>query len=324
MAAPFWSPEWPRRVEELEQLVHALAAYLQAGADDDELQSMVRRYFSRYPSERSSLSQDELTSRFLRLGYDRQREFRYGLEKLLIESDRTRDEIERTRHEFRVMQERLLLAVSEVEDRSRQSAELQIEAHTLMALVSLGLNQDETRFRRIVPLRAYLDIDDRGLMSETAAAITEVIDMLGFGLADDFPAVYGSWYKRWFAKSRDALSRPEVVERLEKLERAIELKYVENPQSDVDGKQAGAIAKLVKCLEKTPNAALQAGSVLVVKITTPSGPMIQARSLSQQELTELENNQQFLQEPATILKKLELACSLAPKRTKHVGTRSDA
>jgi len=105
------------------------------------------------------------------------------------------------------------------------------------------------------------------------------------------------------------LSQPEVIERLQKIERAIELKAIDKPQADVDEKQASAIAKLINCLDKVPNAAIQAGSVLVVKLTTPKGPVIQARTLSQEEMVELENNQLLLQDPAKVLGKLTAACN---------------
>jgi len=132
-------------------------------------------------------------------------------------------------------------------------------------------------------------------------------------VADEFPEIRGSWFKKWFARSKEVLSQPEVIERLEKIERAVELKAIDKPQADVDDKQAGAIAKLIKCLDKVPNAAVQAGSVLVVKLTTNNVPMIQARTLSQHEMIELENNQLLLQNPAEVLGKLNAACANARK-----------
>lgn len=201
----------------------------------------------------------------------------------------------------------------DVQNLSEKTSTVQSEAHALMAIQALGLPDEQVRLTRFVPVRAYIDQTPDGAISAISAAISDVLGAYGFSVADEFPEIRGSWFKKWFAKSKDALSQPEVVERLEKIERAVELKAIDKPQADVDDKQASAIAKLIKSLDKVPNAAVQAGSVLVVKLTTPKGPVVQARTLTQTEMVELENNQLLLQEPAEVLGKLSAACSGAKR-----------
>ena len=99
------------------------------------------------------------------------------------------------------------------------------------------------------------------------------------------------------------------MERLKKLERAAELKAIDRPQDDVDDKQATAMAKLIRAVEKVPNVALQVGTLLVVKITADGVPCIQGKTLSQQEMLHLENNQFLLKNPDEVLKKLADACA---------------
>lgn len=190
---------------------------------------------------------------------------------------------------------------------------LQVDTHSLLAIQALGLPENRVQSTRYVPVRAYIDQTPEGTINALSAAIGDVLAAYGFTVADEFPEIRGSWFKKWFAKSKEVLSQPEVIERLEKIERAVELKAIDKPQADVDDKQAGAIAKLIKCLDKVPNAAVQAGSVLVVKLTTNNGPIIQARTLSQEEMIELENNQLLLQDPAEVLGKLNAACANAKK-----------
>jgi hypothetical protein len=185
---------------------------------------------------------------------------------------------------------------------------VQVEIHSLLAIQALGLPTERVQSIRFVPVRAYIDQTPDGAIAAISAALSEVLSAYGFNVADEFPEIKGSWFKKWFAKSKEALSQPEVLERLEKIERAIEIKAIDRPQADVDEKQAGAIAKLIKAPDKVPNAAVQAGSVLVVKLTTPKGPIIQARTLSQEEMVELENNQLLLQDPSEVLGKLTAAC----------------
>jgi hypothetical protein len=197
-----------------------------------------------------------------------------------------------------------------------QTTSLQVETHSLLAIQALGLPTEEVRSTRFVPVRAYIDETPEGAIESLTEAVTEVLAAYGFHVADEFPEIKGSWFKKWFAKTKDALSQPEVIERLEKIERAVEIKHLDKPQAEVDDKQASAIAKLIKCLEKVPNAAVQAGSVLVVKLTTSNGPVIQARTLTQEEMIALENNQLLLQNPAEVLGKLNEACSSAKKLTR--------
>lgn len=210
--------------------------------------------------------------------------------------------------------------VRQIEDLRREVAslkgktdDLQIDTHSFLAIQALGLPTERVQSVRFVPVRAYIDETPEGAIDSISTALEQVLVAYGFAVADEFPEIKGSWFKKWFAKSKEALSQPEVIERLEKIERAVEIKAIDRPQADVDEKQAGAIAKLIKCLEKVPNAAVQAGSVLVVKLTTPNGPIIQARTLSQEEMIELENNQLLLQDPADVLRKLSAACSSAKK-----------
>lgn len=203
----------------------------------------------------------------------------------------------------------------DVHDLSEKTSTVQSESHALMAIQALGLPDEQVRLTRFVPVRAYIDETPDGAISSISGAIADLLVAYGFTVADEFPEIRGSWFKKWFAKSKDVLSQPEVVERLEKIERAVELKAIDRPQAEVDDKQASAIAKLIKSLDKVPNAAVQAGSVLVVKLTTPKGPVIQARTLTQSEMVELENNQLLLQDPAEVLGKLSAACSNAKRIT---------
>ncbi|WP_370309595.1 hypothetical protein [Sinimarinibacterium flocculans] len=197
---------------------------------------------------------------------------------------------------------------TEVQRLSSQLQSLQIDSHTIFSVQSLGLDTAKVKTTRFLPVRAYIEKTPPGAIEAVAAAVEQLLSAYGFTVADEFPPIKGSWFKKWFAKSKDALSHPEVTERLEKIERAVELRTLEKPQSDVDEKKAAAIARVIEALNGTPTAAIQAGSVLVVKVTTAAGPMIQARTLTQDEITQLENNQLLLQNPAEVLGRLSEAC----------------
>lgn len=108
-----------------------------------------------------------------------------------------------------------------------------------------------------------------------------------------------------------------MIKRLEKIERAVELKGLGQPQADIDKTQSQAIASLLEAVEKIPNAAIQAGSIILVKTTLTSGPTIKVKTLSQRELIHLENNQKLLLSPADLLENLS-SIFYEPDRLNHL------
>ena len=285
MVTPNQDPEsLLRRLRRLEALFVGLLVTSDDIGDDEEFLFELRHLFRRQ-RDRDPFDYPEFDFFINRL-VERRR---------IAQPESFRYQVEQLKDEVRTLQKKL--------------ESLQIESHSLFAIQTLGLDTNQVQLLRHVPIRAYIDETPAGAIDSISAAVNEVLIAYGFTVADEFPEIKGSWFKKWFAVTKDALSQPEVIERLEKIERAVELKAIDKPQADVDSKQASAIATLIKALDKVPNAAVQAGSVLVVKLTTPKGPVIQARTLSQDEMVQLENNQLLLQDPAEVLGRLSDACS---------------
>lgn len=272
------------RVRRLELLLLALLL-AESEEDSDELFYLFRRFF-----------RDEKRGR----PPFREPEWEFLLERLI--AARRRSQPESLSSEVSALRKRLY-------DNEETTKSVAQETHALLSLQALGIPSEKASLTRYIPVRAYFSEVPGGTAGNLTAALTALLEASGFSLADEFPVIRGSWFRKWFAKSKEALTQPEVAHRLEKIERAVELKTLNQPQADVDDKQATAIAKLVTALHDVPNAAVQAGSVLVVKLTTPNGPVIQARTLSQDELVEIENNQLLLQDPAAVLGRLSDACS---------------
>lgn len=285
MVAPQEPQSLAQRIRRLELLLFSLLFSMGDEGDDEELWFELRHLFFRRERDRDFLDEHRFEF-FMDRVFERRR--RSQPESLLRQVEQLQ---------------------SEVRSLKVKTDTVQIETHSLLAIQALGLPTEQVQSTRFIPVRAYIDETPDGAINAISAAIADVLATYGFTVADEFPAIKGSWFKKWFAKSKEALSQPEVIARLEKIERAVELKAIDKPQADVDEKQASAIAKLIKAVEKVPNAAVQAGSVLVVKITTAKGPIIQARTLSQEEMVELENNQLLLQDPSEVLGKLTAACN---------------
>lgn len=187
---------------------------------------------------------------------------------------------------------------------------LQEDVHGFFAIQTLGLNVAAVPLPRFIPVRVYLSEDDPQQVREVSSALEQLTEAFGFVYSDEFPEEKGSFWKKWFAKTKDVASQPEVAERLKKIERALEMKGLHEPQADIDKKEADAVATLAKAVENVPNAAIQAGSVLLLKIENPDhGPCIQARTLTQREMILLERNQKLLASPHDLLEKLSEACN---------------
>jgi hypothetical protein len=334
MVASNNSSSLEQRMRRLELLFIETILSLAQDDRDEDLLFEIRRYFREPQNDKAFTSRDleHLASRLLdpsrsaqgkslkRRTYEVQEEvraIRSSLDQLQAEFDQ---QVSQTQEGFHVSDLKIHnVEIHNVEEiyQIKQNItligskldELQIDTHSLLVIQSLGLDIKKSKSRRFIPVRVYIDETPEGSVHAISTAIGEVLSAYEFEIADEFPAVRGSWFKKWIAKTTNAISQPEVIDRLEKIERAVELKSIDKPQSEVDEKQAKAISTLIKSLEKVPNAAVQAGSVLVVKLTTPKGPIIQARTLSQEELMQLEDNQLLLQDPSEVLERLSAACS---------------
>ena len=236
-------------------------------------------------------------------------QLRYGKLKSPYLED---DFLHRVLRELRQRPSRLLLLekrLATLEAKSNATSDehrvLQHEMHGFLAIQTLGLNLTDVPLPRYVPMRVYLSEADASQVEAVSGALQSFAEGSGFTISDEFPEEKGSWFKKWFGKTKEAVTQPEVVCRLEKMERALEMKRLHEPQAEIDKKQAEAVATLVKSLEGIPTAAMQIGSLLFVKLQSPDGkPCIQVRSLTQRELVHLERNPKVLASPSDVFQRL--------------------
>ncbi len=152
----------------------------------------------------------------------------------------------------------------------------------------------------------YLDTNKTELAEEFYRSILEVLANIGFELIDEEPAKFGSWIKKFMLKSKDVLTREEVVKRLDKVERAIELKHIDKMQSEVDSNTAQSIAKLIECTKDIPNFATLAGSLLFAKVTINGESTVFAHVLTQEQLLIARENPQLIYKPLELLNQIGL------------------
>lgn len=149
------------------------------------------------------------------------------------------------------------------------------------------------------PVRVYLSTGHDHQAVESA--LEELLEASGLEIFQRSPAVYGSWFRQFLARAKDGA--PTVEESVSKLARGIELQALHRPQAEVDAQQADAVAKLMAALDKEENAAIQIGSILLVKVDNN----YVVRTLTQLQLAHLERNPELFQDPATVLGQLQRA-----------------
>jgi hypothetical protein len=296
--------ELNRKLKRLEFLVMALVASdgVGFGGDPDELFHLFRRYFRDREEFRDERDLYRFFEHFLYESRERGnglREFVHNLEKRMGETQ------SEARYHYERSEDKINSLSKNIDAVERRQKITNKELHNYLIYQYLGEDLSSIRLDRFIPVRVYLSDENETGIRKVSDAIDKLLAAFGFEFSDDFPAEKGSWWKKWFAKSTEVVTQPEVTDRLEKIERALELKGLHKPQAEVDKAQAEAIAALTAATKDIPNVAIQAGSILLVKTTDGNhDPCLQVRTLTTKELIYLENNQHLLCKPATVMQSL--------------------
>lgn len=183
----------------------------------------------------------------------------------------------------------------------------QKELHEFLTFQSMGLDNNLLKIHRYIPIRIFLSEEPSRVMQgeDIPRLFFGCLEAFGFHKADEFPPEIGSWFQRLFGRTKDALSHPELLERLKKIERAVDLQTLHKVQSDIDVNQANAVAALLKAIEGEFETIMQVGSVLLIRTTSADGiRKTWTRTMSQKEMVFLEQNQHLLKQPDDILNAL--------------------
>jgi hypothetical protein len=172
------------------------------------------------------------------------------------------------------------------------------DVHGYLEAISLGLDTDAVPLPRFVEIVIY--IADAENAAEVEAATLRLADACGFVLADEFPPVRSSFWRRFTARTRELASRPEVETRLRELERAVQIQGIDLPQAQVDALQASAAAQLIQSLNGQRIAAIKIGSILAVKLDD----QLIVTTLSPAEMLRLSREPTLLSAPQTLLASL--------------------
>ena len=160
-----------------------------------------------------------------------------------------------------------------------------------------------------ISVAVYLDTNTATTITRVVDNLRELVEALGYGELVDSQVQRGSYFMRAWASIRRALTSDDVREISVKAERALELRYLDSEQADVDDKIAAAVAKLLSAVVDVPSVCIRAGSIMLIKYQTPQGPVVQTRNLSQLEIGALERFPEIQRVPHKALESLALAIS---------------
>ena len=138
------------------------------------------------------------------------------------------------------------------------------------------------------------------------AAVLELLDVAGFEIVDAEQPIRGSWFQRMFIRERESGAVNKLTELAEEAVRAAELKYINQPRSESDEREANAIARLAETTKDMDEAVVCTSSILYVK----TGRRVLSRVLTEAEIRTIRANPQLARTPEDLLRVLS---ALTPK-----------
>lgn len=153
--------------------------------------------------------------------------------------------------------------------------------------------------------KVYLDTNDDKISEKYYENLLKVLEEQDFILSKENPAEKGSWLKNFWVNSKKTMTSEEVVTRLEKIERGIELKNIDKVQSEVDLNISQAISNLILSTKEIPNISTLVGSLLFAKATVNGESIVFAQTLTQDQLKIVKENPSLLNKPFELINKME-------------------
>jgi hypothetical protein len=245
-----------------------------------------------------------------------------GADKI-VSSGELLKEIRHVRDRVNDAEHRLVTATRNLEERVTN-----IEADNLRVIQILSESDalSTERFHRYFPASIYVKASDLTKTFEdgrvkhiepahyieaTAAdsihrALSRIFTILEWEIAKEYNAEFGSWFQRFIARTQKELSRPEVQDRLGKLERALEIQKIDGAQAHVDLDLSKAAGELSKALQGVDIGIISIGSLFVVKRNENGQTKLAIISLTQDQMKLVKANPAMQTDPDIFFKLLNL------------------
>jgi hypothetical protein len=155
----------------------------------------------------------------------------------------------------------------------------------------------------------YLDTDSDATIARVIKSVDRLVEVLGYYGPTRLSMERGSFFRQSWARLKRFFTSEEARELAIKTERALEIRYLDREQAQVDNSIADALSKIIGSLADVPSACIRAGSILLIKYPGPDGVVLLTRNLSQLEIRTLEQFPEIQRVPQTALESLALAIS---------------
>jgi hypothetical protein len=166
------------------------------------------------------------------------------------------------------------------------------------------VNTDELKLYRFLKMHIYLSSASDDVIASVTEAASELVDQLGFSKVGELPAVVGSWWKQLFIMSKEQLTAKEVTDIVQKALKAAEIKYLDGPQAEIDGKAVDSVIKLLNQCKDEESAIIRIGRVMLLKQTVRGKKHVAAFTLTTNQFLFLEKNPALILSPTELLDKL--------------------
>ena len=173
------------------------------------------------------------------------------------------------------------------------------------------LNQRSSKKTKIlnpnkIPIRVFLGSNDEGTIQKVESALLRLLEVYEFKIVDEDEPQYGSWWKKLIACAQNDKTQKALREKLEKIEKALELEKIGKAKSVINKNEAEAASILIESIKSESEAVIQVGSLLILKYTKPSGySQTLVKNLSDRELSAVDDFPEILKNPATLFKQIE-------------------
>lgn len=146
-----------------------------------------------------------------------------------------------------------------------------------------------------VSASVYTDDADGTRLKE---AVVAVLWEFGMTSVVEEPPVRGSWFQRFWARTREVGGNESVRERLAKVEEAIHLEHLGKRRAEIDKTKAESVTALIGAMKEQENAVVRIGSIIMIKT---KGDLV-VWTISEMEAAALEKNSDLLGDPVEALK----------------------
>ena len=180
------------------------------------------------------------------------------------------------------------------------------QVHELLYRAAFEILDVDSPSIRYLPVTFYISSGTRDRRDYVLEALSKLLEGIEFRLIDEYEEQRGSLFKRLIFESKKILTRSEVKERVEGLERALQLRGIHKTQAEVNKLNAESAKALCEALGQDGFARI--GSVYVMRISDGSGkPKTIIGELTQEQLRLVEARGPRLMTPQEFMDILSIA-----------------